>query len=317
MPLRCFCSVRHIRNLLAEQWCESWRCVTLHFHHPKKNLFYLQWWDSFGNCSKMSSEVFRHWEYSGVKHRSACWSWLLRPVRGQKLGLFSNLFSNLKIAVYRWVLRGSALIGRSLGAVWDLPVPQRRGDGLHQRAGPNPRAQGQTGDAREDLRWVGQSSSPSAPSALCSGCHFLLSFHLPLLCPVSLLQVSHVFLYLVPQWRLPVAFTLTGISRLLPLLIPDAPEQKHSWELIWREMFVMSSGQRPQPHTQTRQCLTVSVVLSKHHSCLLYFFPLEWLCFEKDPGRGQVSPASLRVPMNRWEGLLAYRRALISALLKH
>lgn len=33
--------------------------------------------------------------------------------------------------------------------------------------------------------------------------------------------------------------------------------------------------------------------------CFFLESPPEWICFDKDPGRGQVSPASLKVPMNR------------------
>lgn len=91
--------------------------------------------------------------------------WLL-PVQSF---FFFCITSKIKIRKYRFsgfqrppglscrgMLRGSAVLNRCVGTIWDIFVPQRRGHGFYQRTGQAARAQGQTRGARKSLRWVKQ-----------------------------------------------------------------------------------------------------------------------------------------------------------------
>lgn len=209
------------------------------------------------------------------------------------------------------MLRGSVLTRRRVRAVWDLSVSSRRGDGLHKGTGQDPRAQRQTWNARENLRWVNRNWAPSALLP----CSLLTEPSSPLSLP-SVFCKSHTsssIRFLNDAW-LGFLRLLVSIDRFLFWLLIGWLQADASWDTKTGQMSVMSPGQRLQQHTHQHPNAEPIRALHTHPSdmkqaimkyvvnflLMWLFLPPEWFCFEKDPGRAHVTPASLRAPMNRW-----------------
>lgn len=146
------------------------------------------------------------------------------------------------------MLRGSVLTCRCVRAVWDLSVSPRRGDGLHKGTGQDPRAQGQTRNAREDLWWVRRNWAPSALLP----CSLLTEPSSPLSLP-SVSCKSHTsssIRFLNDAW-LGFLCLLVSIDRFLFWLLIGWLRADASWDTKTGQMSVMSPGQRLQQHTHT------------------------------------------------------------------
>lgn len=148
------------------------------------------------------------------------------------------------------MLCGSALTYWSVGAIWDVFVPQRWGDGLHKRTGQDPCAQRQTSNARKNLWWVSSNGpflfSASLELSLPTRLSSRLSLH-------SLSCACHIpcFLSLVPQSSLSGHFNCGClIDRFLFWLLIDWPKPDASWDAERGQMSIVSPGQTLQHHTQ-------------------------------------------------------------------
>lgn len=205
------------------------------------------------------------------------------------------------------MLRGSAVVNRCIGTVWDTVVPQRRGHGFYQRTGQAARAQGQTRGARKGLRWVRWQRRVQNASAS-------PKLSLPTVAASTSWPVSHCFLSLVPQWSLALALRLlVSVHRFLFWLLIDWPWADASWDTEKGRMSIVSPGQTLQPHayiinnwacahahTRTHTHAHYSYTCASY-TCIFFFFYLtELFCLEKDLGRGHISPVSTRLPMSRW-----------------
>lgn len=175
-----------------------------------------------------------------------------------------------------------------------------------------------TDEERERRSTVGRAEEVLSYPLPCLHYHFPLHFHLHCHCildsPASLTLLPLFGSSMMP-W---LGFTLAGIYRPLPLLAPDWLTRcilRH-WKRT-DECYVTRSGTETTHINATMLCgckvaqplaytdcndFEEALFISKFLIILLWFFS-DWFSFEKDPGRGHVSPAITRVQINRW-GLL-------------
>lgn len=183
---------------------------------------------------------------------------------------------------------------------------------------------------REKLYGGSAGTGRFLPSALLA-----LSLPTKLSSPLSLQWLScesHIassIWFLNDPW---LGFTLAGIYRPLPLLAPDRVTLTRCILRHWNrtdEYYVTRSGTttthtntttlcdykltRPLAYTRTTQTLRRACLLQNALFISCDFTFSEWFYFEKDPGRGHMSPATTRVPINRWGPLRVFEHQCTAA----
>lgn len=175
-----------------------------------------------------------------------------------------------------------------------------------------------TDEKRERKLTVSQPELVLSFSLPCLDYHFLLNFHLH--CHCILFPASLTLLPLFGSSMIPVLalHLLVSIDCFLFWLPTDWPWPDASWKGA-HEYYVTRSD-TTTTHTNTpmlcnsklNQPLAYTQHIDIEDYCeiccsfpVMWLFP-EWFCFEKDAGRGNMSSAFTRAPINRWGDLFIY-----------